>query len=284
MANSYVYDYGIIIAIIYYLIHSSYIFKLNSDNFFQGIGGIITVGIIVFFVALVALMRNWNKKNKPMQLWFMFGVLSIIGGIIYSSVKADELPEKEQKNYEENNQVRTILSLVAYIVVGFIAYNVINDAQTCSSNPELLCDKSYIVTFALVSYAAYYIINICKNFSILGFIPNDGEISISQGLITTLILSFWQFYLYMVMDGFRYGTVHKDVYDGLTRGGSQSSIQYLVYMSLIYIIFTFSLHVMTSNNCEKWDDVEKINNIKEIQANIITTAVTAILMIFSISN
>ena len=41
---------------------------------------------------------------------------------------------------------------------------------------------------------------------------------------------------------------------------------------------------MTSNNCEKWDDVEKINNIKEIQANIITTAVTAILMIFSISN
>ena len=86
------------------------------------------------------------------------------------------------------------------------------------------------------------------------------------------------------MDGFRYGTVHKDVYDGLTRGGSQSSIQYLVYMSLIYIIFTFSLHVMTSNNCEKWDDVEKINNIKEIQANIITTAVTAILMIFSISN
>jgi len=284
MANSYVYDYGIIIAIIYYLIHSSYIFKLNSDNFFQGIGGIITVGIIVFFVALVALMRNWNKKNKPMQLWFMFGVLSIIGGIIYSSVKADELPEKEQKNYEENNQVRTILSLVAYIVVGFIAYNVINDAQTCSSNPELLCDKSYIVTFALVSYAAYYIINICKNFSILGFIPNDGEISISQGLITTLILSFWQFYLYMVMDGFRYGTVHKDVYDGLTRGGSQSSIQYLVYMSLIYIIFTFSLHVMTSNNCEKWDDVEKINNIKEIQANTITTAVTAILMIFSISN
>ena len=284
MANSYVYDYGIIIAIIYYLIHSSYIFKLNSDNFFQGIGGIIIVGVIVFFVALVALMRNWNKKNKPMQLWFMFGVLSIIGGIIYSSVKADELPEKEQKNYEENNQVRTILSLVAYIVVGFIAYNVINDAQTCSSNPELLCDKSYIVTFALVSYAAYYIINICKNFSILGFIPNDGEISISQGLITTLILSFWQFYLYMVMDGFRYGTVHKDVYDGLTRGGSQSSIQYLVYMSLIYIIFTFSLHVMSSNNCEKWDDVEKINNIKEIQANIITTAVTAILMIFSISN
>ena len=89
MANSYVYDYGIIIAIIYYLIHSSYIFKLNSDNFFQGIGGIITVGVIVFFVALVALMRNWNKKNKPMQLWFMFGVLSIIGGIIYSSVKAD---------------------------------------------------------------------------------------------------------------------------------------------------------------------------------------------------
>ena len=284
MANSYVYDYGIIIAIIYYLIHSSYIFKLNSDNFFQGIGGIITVGVIVFLVALVALMRNWNKKNKPMQLWFMFGVLSIIGGIIYSSVKADELPEKEQKNYEENNQVRTILSLVAYIVVGFIAYNVINDAQTCSSNPELLCDKSYIVTFALVSYAAYYIINICKNFSILGFIPNDGEISISQGLISTLILSFWQFYLYMVMDGFRYGTVHKDVYHGLTRGGSQSSIQYLVYMSLIYIIFTFSLHVMASNNCEKWDDVEKINNIKEIQANIITTAVTAILMIFSISN
>lgn len=284
MANSYVYDYGIIIAIIYYLIHSSYIFKLNSDNFFQGIGGIITVGVIVFFVALVALMRNWNKKNKPMQLWFMFGVLSIIGGIIYSSVKADELPEKEQKNYEENNQVRTILSLVAYIVVGFIAYNVINDAQTCSSNPELLCDKSYIVTFALISYAAYYIINICKNFSILGFLPNDGEISISQGLISTLILSFWQFYLYMVMDGFRYGTVHKDVYHGLTRGGSQSSIQYLVYMSLIYIIFTFSLHVMASNNCEKWDDVEKINNIKEIQANIITTAVTAILMIFSISN
>jgi len=284
MVNSYVYDYGIIIAIIYYLIHSSYIFKLNSDNFFQGIGGIIIVGVIVFLVALVALMRNWNKKNKPMQLWFMFGVLSIIGGIIYSSVKVDELPEKGQKNYEENNQVRTILSLVAYIVVGFIAYNVINDAQTCSSNPELLCDKSYIVTFALVSYAAYYIINICKNFSILGFIPNDGEISISQGLITTLILSFWQFYLYMVMDGFRYGTVHKDVYDGLTRGGSQSSIQYLVYMSLIYIIFTFSLHVMTSNNCEKWDDVEKINNIKEIQANIITTAVTAILMIFSISN
>jgi hypothetical protein len=284
MANSYVYDYGIIIAIIYYLIHSSYIFKLNSDNFFQGIGGIITVGVIVFLVALVALMRNWNKKNKPMQLWFMFGVLSIIGGIIYSSVKADELPEKEQKNYEENNQVRTILSLVAYIVVGFIAYNIINDAQTCSSNPELLCDKSYIVTFALVSYAAYYIINICKNFSILGFLPNDGEISISQGLISTLILSFWQFYLYMVMDGFRYGTVHKDVYHGLTRGGSQSSIQYLVYMSLIYIIFTFSLHVMASNNCEKWDDVEKINNIKEIQANIITTAVTAILMIFSISN
>jgi len=242
------------------------------------------VGVIVFFVALVALMRNWNKKNKPMQLWFMFGVLSIIGGIIHSSVKADELPEKEQKNYEENNQVRTILSLVAYIVVGFIAYNVINDAQTCSSNPELLCDKSYIVTFALVSYAAYYIINICKNFSILGFLPNDGEISISQGLISTLILSFWQFYLYMVMDGFRYGTVHKDVYYGLTRGGSQSSIQYLVYMSLIYIIFTFSLHVMASNNCEKWDDVEKINNIKEIQANIITTAVTAILMIFSISN
>merc|ERR1712127_1078962 len=100
-----------------------------------------------------------------MQLWLMFGVLSIIGGIIYSSVKADELPEKEQKNYEESNQVRTILSLMAYIVVGFIAYNVINDAQTCSSNPELLCDKSYIVTFALVSYAAYYIINICKNFS-----------------------------------------------------------------------------------------------------------------------
>tara|TARA_B110001469_G_scaffold126459_1_gene144147 strand:+ start:40 stop:894 length:855 start_codon:yes stop_codon:yes gene_type:complete len=284
MANSYVYDYGIIMIIIYYLIHSSYIFKLNSDNFFQGLGGIIIVGVIVFLIALAALMRNWNRKNKPMQLWLMFGVLSIIGGIIYSSVKADELPEKEQKNYEESNQVRTILSLMAYIVVGFIAYNVINDAQTCSSNPELLCDKSYIVTFALVSYAAYYIINICKNFSILGFLPDGEDISISQGLISTLILSFWQFYLYMVMDGFRYGTVHKDVYDGLTRGGSQSSIRYLVYMSLIYIIFTFSLHAMTSNSCEKWEDIQKINNIKEIQANIITTAVMAILMIFSISN
>ena len=88
----------------------------------------------------------------------------------------------------------------------------------------------------------------------------------------------------MVMDGFRYGSIHKEVYSQLTTGGSQSSIKYLVYMSIIYILFSFSMHVITTKTCDKWNDIEKINNIKEIQANIVTTSIVAILMIFSISN
>lgn len=284
MTESYVYDYGVISALMYYLLHSSFIYKPNSDNFFQGVPGIWIVGMIVLFIATIALFRNWNFKNKPMQLWFMFGTIAIIVGIIYSSQKIENESSEQQELYLENNKIKTLLSLVAFIVTGFIAYNVINDAETCNANPELLCDKSFIVTFTLVAYACYYIIKIFKDFSLTGFIKDSEPNTVAEGIVNTIILSIWQFYLYMVMDGFRYGTVHKEVYSQLTTGGSQSSIKYLVYMSIIYILFSFSMHVITTKTCDKWNDIEKINNIKEIQANIVTTSIVAILMIFSISN
>lgn len=284
MPESYIYDYGVTLALMYYLLHSSFVYKPNSDNFFQGMPGIWIIGMIVLFIATIALFRNWNIKNKPMQLWFMLGVIAIIIGTIYSNQKIENESSDQKNLYIENNKIRTLLSLIAFIVTGFIAYNVISDAETCNANPELLCDKSFIVTFTLVAYACYYIIKIFKDFSLFGFIKDSEPNTITEGILNTIILSAWQFYLYMVIDGFRYGTVHKEIYSQFMKGGSQSGVKYLVYMSFIYILFTFSMHVITTKTCDKWNDIEKINNIKEIQANILTTSIVAILMIFSISN
>lgn len=143
-------------------------------------------------------------------------------------------------------------------------------------------------------YGLYYFIHMFRQFDIFGFITNessgrgkyknkDNKLD-NYNYISVILLSLWLFYVLMISDGFRFSNTNKRQYRGVVSDeNSKNSIKYLVYTSFIYIIFSFFINLITNQTCEKWKDVNKVNNTKEIQANIITTSICALLLISTIN-
>ena len=127
----------------------------------------------------------------------------------------------------------------------------------------------------------------------IGFLEEEKSEVSSKGLLNLFVICIWQFYLYMISDGFKYSTFHTDIYKKIKcrpggssssgKGGTQKMFKYAAIMSIIYIITNFITIKIKDKNCEKLKNNDIVNNIKEIQINILLTTIVAFLMILTIS-
>ena len=286
----------IIIMLVYFIIHSTDIYDLEKDNFFKKPLFMIILGTVLLFSTIGSMIYYYYKKTSNGLLgWFLISIIIIITGVIYKSFKAEDIMKDEDdniyQNFKEQNQLSTLIPLILFTISGVVSYMVISNNDKCEGP---MCSKLYIATFTILMYGIYYVINIFKQFSNVGFINDYKEkkgkksrkdeksmnINKSYNLIAVIILCIWQFYILMISDVFRFSNIHKRQYRGVISDlNSKDSLKYLIYMSFVYIIFSFIVNTIGTVNCEKWKNVDKVNNIKEIQANIIVSAVITLLLI-----
>jgi hypothetical protein len=286
----------IIVILIYFIIHSTDIYDLDKDNFFKTPLFMIILGTILLFSTIGSIIYYYKKTSNGLLFWFLISIIIIITGVIYKSFKAEDIIEEDgediYKNFKEQNQLSTLIPLILFTISGIISYMVISKNNNCNG---AMCSKLYIATFTILMYGIYYIINIFKQFSNVGFINEDKNnknknkkgkknkdiyINKSYNLIAIIILCIWQFYILMISDVFRFSNIHKRQYRGVISDlHSKDSLKYLIYMSFVYIIFSFIVNTIGTVNCEKWKNIDKVNNIKEIQANIIVSAVITLILI-----
>lgn len=288
----------IIIMLIYFIIHSTDIYDLEKDNFFKKPLFMIILGTVLLFSTIGSMVYYYKKTSNGLLAWFLISIIIIITGVIYKSFKAEDIMEDEDdntyQNFKEQNQLSTLIPLILFTISGVVSYMVISNNDKCDGP---MCSKLYIATFTILMYGIYYVINIFKQFSNVGFINDYKEkkgkkgkkgrkdekstnINKSYNLIAVIILCIWQFYILMISDVFRFSNIHKRQYRGVVSDlHSKDSLKYLIYMSFVYIIFSFIVNTIGTVNCEKWKNIDKVNNIKEIQANIIVSAVITLILI-----
>jgi hypothetical protein len=140
----------------------------------------------------------------------------------------------------------------------------------------------------LLSYTIYYCINYTRYFGKIGFLSEEKNKDSAKGLFSLFIIGLWQFYLYLVSDGFKYTA--KDSSDYIKKqlgSGNEKMFKYIGISTLIYILYNFVSGIIKNNKCKDWgnnSDHETVNNIKEVQANIIVSTIVAFLMIYTISH
>lgn len=179
----------------------------------------------------------------------------------------------------ENETDGDIFSIVLFTITGIIAY-FINSfvGESCSSdNGELLCNKKFIIIFILFSYGIFKSLSTLR---IKGMWPfsDDNSTTKSMNTINIVLLSLWQLYIYILIDGFRDGEFS---YKQLNGGSSASMYKLFSYMSLFILSGFFITNLITYSECNVKS--EYINKIKEIQYNLLVSTIVTLVLIFLMS-
>jgi len=278
----------IFILVIIYILYSSFIYDLNKgfDSLINlGQGGI---GLVLIILTGYTIVLDLYPENKGLAFWLLFTIISLVTIVIINMMKASNIKnETEKKNYIANYKFKTLIGLIVFICIGLLAYFLFNEEGECSNYPTLLCDESYIMIFMLLSYTIYYCINYTRYFGKIGFLEEEKNKDASKGLFSLVVIGLWQFYLYLISDGFKYTALDSSKYIKNQLGsGNEKMFKYIGISTIIYILYNFISGVIKNNKCKDWgnnSDHETVNNIKEIQANILVTSIVAFLMIYTIS-
>jgi len=235
-------------------------------------------------MSLINLLNNKSSLNY----WLLFIVIGIVSTVVANMMYTKQLSDDEKETYMNNYKIKTLTSIFLFMIIGLIAYfiaELIGDKCT-NTNPELLCSKSFISVFILMAIFVYYAINFWKKYIKWGFIEDNNNDDNTSDWSNILLIGLWQFYLYMVIDGFSGGlivnakSINNNYYYG---GGSSNIFEMVTILTIIYIIGNFIMQSITNHECDKWKNVGRVNNIKEMQANITITTIISVIMVMTIS-
>ena len=127
-----------------------------------------------------------------------------------------------------------------------------------------------------MSFNIYYAINFSRTFDTsLGFQKEEKSTDKTNGIGILVILCIWQIFLYMLSDGFKYSQSSEN---------TSGMFMLVAIMVFVYIIFNFIITEVKDAQCKEWNNKKRVNDIKEISANILITSIIACLMIATISN
>ena len=85
------------------------------------------------------------------------------------------------------------------------------------------------------------------------------------------------------IDGFSGGSIINPRNSYHYGGGNSQIFEMVTVMTIIYIICNYVLHSITNHECDKWKNISRVNNIKEMQANILLTTIISVIMVLTIS-
>jgi hypothetical protein len=279
----------IFILVVIYILYSSFIYDINKKGISPINIGQLGIGLVIIILTIYTIIKDLYSENKGLAFWLIFTIISLVTIVTLNMIKASKIEDDTEKNnYIANYKFKTLVGLIVFFCIGLLAYFLFNEEGECSSYPSLLCDGSYIMIFMLLSYTIYYCINYTRYFGKIGFLSEEKNKDSAKGLFSLFIIGLWQFYLYLVSDGFKYTA--KDSSDYIKKqlgSGNEKMFKYIGISTLIYILYNFVSGIIKNNKCKDWgnnSDHETVNNIKEVQANIIVSTIVAFLMIYTISH
>ena len=255
------------------------------------------LGIIVYLVINNLIDNKWTTLISGLLLLFPISkfiwddtpIITIIFLCISALIGFSTIyPKFKNNKKDDDNKNATDYSLVMimlFTLSGAIAFFVNKyEGETCSSsNAELLCNKTFIMIYILLSIGVYYFIKLLKKNGWILF--NQESNDTSNDFFNIIILSVWQLYVYLLLDGFNLGSdktssmssVSSNYYGG---AGSNTMYKLFSYMSLVVLAGLFISNSIIFSEIES----DKLNNIKELQYNLITTSVLTIILIFAVKN
>ena len=262
-------NYIIVLLLLTFLILSGFL-NMNKFDFSNNLGENITfisVSVIIFILNLINLARNRNMKNGWLLL-FSFAILFCGSWNVGYNLDTDE--KKEHYKYT------TFTSIVLFMIAGLFAY-LINKlfGKSCElDSKDLLCNKTRLILFITMCISIYYMILTVKNSgeNIL-FLRETKDQYFFVGIF---IISLWQLYLYMVLDGFRGSEILSKV-----KTGGGSTFEVVAFLTIVYIIGNFIMTRISNSKCRDWDNPSLINNITEINTNILITTIIGFLIVIS---
>jgi hypothetical protein len=140
---------------------------------------------------------------------------------------------------------------------------------------DVLCDNKFILIFVFMNFCIINLYNVLKKYKVWPYNAEENSDRYMKYL-NILIMSIWQVYVYLLMDGFKESGFH---YSKLSNGGSTTTIyEIFSYISLFLIITLFITNIIGLNKCES--NTGYVNDIKEIQYNLLTSSVITIIILF----
>jgi len=272
------FNYIIFILVIFYILYTSTIYEINKD--YNWLHDTVLYGSGLFIIIMTFL--NLYKNKSDLNYWLLFIIIGIVGTVIANMMYSKAISDDKKETYMNNYKIKTLLSIFLFIIVGIVSYFIANlfGDECTNANPELLCSKSFISVFILMAILVYYAVNFWKKYIQWGFVIDNNS---TFDWYNILLIGLWQFYLYMVIDGFSGGSVVKTSNSYYYGGGSSNIFEMVTIMTIIFIICNFIMQFITNQECDKWKNVTRVNNIKEIQANIIITTIISVIMVMTIS-
>jgi len=225
-------------------------------------------------VLITSLITSYilHKNNMALAIWLFISIIILLVLIILNTVYSNKMKEDEKDVFMINNRMKTLTGFFGFLFIGLVFWIITN----CDSIRSLLCNPSYIIIFILMSFNIYYAINLSRTFNTsLGFQPEEKSTNKANGIGILVVLCIWQIFIYMLSDGFKYNRTSEST------GGMFKLVAIMIF---VYIIFNFVITEVKDAQCKEWNNKKRVNDIKEISANILITSIIAGLMIATISN
>jgi len=222
---------------------------------------------ILLFLPILKIINDTNRTHGVIML-----ILSLLIGFSTLYTKLDDDDKEENKDGQ-------LMAVILFSIVGLVAYYInAYEGEPCgSSNAELLCNKTFIMIYILLSLSVYYLIKFLNN---KGWWPFKSKSKSQSELFNIVILSVWQLYIYLLLDGFNTSSYKVSSQpsmslEGFRGGGIQTMYKLFSYMSLIVLLGLFISNGLLSSDIES----DKLNGIKELQYNLITTTILTIIIV-----
>jgi hypothetical protein len=104
---------------------------------------------------------------------------------------------------------------------------------------------------------------------------SNTETNINYDFEVLFMLCIWQFYIYLLIDGFR-TTKIDDLKESIT-----TNVGFMFTMLSMFVIFSLLIYTFVSSAaCQKWKYTKHINNLREISYNMFITALISIIIIY----
>ena len=139
---------------------------------------------ILLFVPILKIIKDDNMTTGIIML--IFGLL--IGfSTLYTKLDDDDKEESKEGG---------LIAIILFSIVGLVAYYInAYEGEPCgSSNAELLCNKTFIMIYILLSLSVYYLIKFLNN---KGWWPFKSKSKSQSELFNIVILSVGNYiYIY----------------------------------------------------------------------------------------
>ena len=167
------FEYIIFLLTIFYILYTSAIYEINKDYDWIHDTLLYCFGLLVIIISFI----NCYKYTNSLNIWLLLIVTGIVFTIIANMMYSKNLSKNEIDKYSINYKIKTLLSILLFIIVGIVSYFIADlfGDECTNTNPELLCSKSFICVFILMAILVYYAVNFWKKYIQWGFVIDNNS-------------------------------------------------------------------------------------------------------------